>query len=187
MFNVSIDVDNLDSLRKVLVYVNKLKNMKVDKVFQKYIQNKCLQVAKIVTESRLTGGTTNDEYIQQYKKNHKIQETNDGFILYNDTTIPVSELEISDKTALNYPNGFCIALAFEYGVGIVGENNAKVGAWNYNINNYTFAWHFIKDGELQSTYGYEGFEIYRYTKEEIEKNMYKWITEYAKGNGGVST
>ena len=182
----SVKVDSLEKLKNYIEYVQKFSTMKTDTEFQKYIQNKFLETVNKITDQRLIGGTTDDEYIEEYKYRHKIKETSDGFILYNDTVLPVEMLPVSEKTANNYPNGFSIALAFEYGVGIVGQNDAKVGAWDYNVNNWNFAWHYKKDGQTYSTYGYHGFEIYRYTKEEIENNLQKWIVEYKKKDGGAS-
>ena len=183
---ISTNVDGLNKLKEYIEYLHKMNSMQNDKNFQKYIQRKCLETVMKVTDERLIGGTTDDEYIEEYKRNHKIRETSDGFILYNDTTIPQSLLPVTEKTAENYPNGFSIAMAFEYGIGIVGENDAKVGAWDYNVNNWNFAWRYKKDGVLYSTYGYSGFEIYRYTAEEIEKQLPKWVLNYKGKDGGVS-
>lgn len=111
---------------------------------------------------------------EAYNNNHKIKNNSKGFILYNDLTVPANTTKPE-----NYPNGFSIALAFEYGVGIVGENaNDNPNAWAYNIHNYQFGWHFIKNGEKIGTYGYAGFEIYRHTANEIRKNLKSWVNEY---------
>ena len=184
--NAKIDVNGLDKLKEHIEYVKKFATMQTDRDFQKYIQKKVLETVRQVTDERLVGGTTDDEYIEEYKIRHKIRETDDGFILYNDTTIPTSMLPVSEKTAQNYPNGFCIALAFEYGIGIVGQNDAKVGAWDYNVNNWNFAWCYKKDGISYSTYGYSGFEIYRYTAERVINSLKTWVKEYKKVDGGVS-
>lgn len=180
--NVNVDVKGLEDLKKQIEFIEKLFSMKTDKKFQDYIQKKCLQTVQNITNQRLIGGTTDDDMIDEYKINHKIRPTDDGFILYNDTVLPSYMLSANPE---DYPNGFSIALAFEYGVGIVGENSPKQGAWEYNMKNHNFAWYYTKYGELLSTYGYEGFEIYRYTAEEIKKNLSKWVKEYKK-DGGVS-
>lgn len=171
-------VDNLEGLKQKLEYVQSLSNMQKDKKFQKVIQGKCLEVARKVTEEKLTGGTTNDEYIQEYKTNHKIREFSNGFVIYNDTVIPASA--ISTKHLEDYPNGFSIALAFEYGTGIVGETHPVAGAWEYNLKDYNFGWYYKVNEEIYHTYGYQGFEIYRFTASEIEKQLPKWVIEYAK-------
>ena len=182
-FNVKLDTTNLDKLENHIKYVERFSKMKNNIKLQKYIQDKFLETVRRVTNERLVGGTTDDEYIEEYKSRHKIRETSDGFILYNDTILPTALLPVSEETAKNYPNGFSIALAFEYGIGIVGQNDAKVGAWDYNINNWNFAWRYTKDGVSYSTYGYSGFEIYRYTAEEIRKNIKRWILEYNENEG----
>lgn len=188
MFNVKIDVDGLEEFKKYIEYVKSMNDMKIDKNFQKFIQNKCLEVVKKQSDLRINSNTTDAEYIDEYKSRHKIRETNDGFILYNDTILPTELLPVSQRNANNYPNGFSIALAFEYGIGIVGQNSAKEGAWEYNVNNWNFAWQYEKYGEKYSTYGYEGFEVYRFTAEEISKSLKDWVMEYKKNNkGGVRT
>ena len=83
----NVEAINLEGLNKHIEYVNKMLNMKEDEKFQKFIQEKVLELAKKVTDERLTGGTTNDEEINLYKSSHHIQEEADGFILYNDAKI----------------------------------------------------------------------------------------------------
>ena len=134
----NVEAINLEGLNKHIEYVNKMLNMKEDEKFQKFIQEKVLELAKKVTDERLTGGTTNDEEINLYKSSHHIQEEADGFILYNDAKIDANAIDIS-----NYANGqFSIALAFEYGVGITGEGTYQddyFTPWEYNVNNYNFS------------------------------------------------
>lgn len=177
-FDFTCEVNGLEKLKQHIEFVKKISSMKNDTKFQDFISDKCFKTLQRVTNERLIGGTTNDELIGEYSKNNKINKDDDGFVLYNDTVI-----EVDDP---NYPNGFSIALAFEYGVGIVGEgtyNSDYFRPWEYNVNNYNFGWYFKKDGETQHTYGYMGFEIFRYTAEEINQNLNKWVEEYYKKIG----
>jgi len=171
-------VDNIKGLERHIKYVQDLSKMKSDRKFKKFIQEKCLETVRKITEQRLVGGTTDDEMIQEYKSRHKIREFSDGFVLYNDTTLPASMLSTNHPE--DYPNGFSIALAFEYGIGIVGQNNPVANAWEYNLRDYNFGWYYQKYDESYHTYGYSGFEIYRYTAVEIEKQLPKWVNEYMK-------
>ena len=181
MLKISKDIQGLSKLQKHIDFVEKLLKMKTDLAFQKYIQNKVLETADKVTNERLIGGTTNDDAIDLYKSNHKIREYKEGFILYNDTQIPAIVKGTQNKID-NYPNGqFPIALAFEYGVGIIGQNTNNDNAWAYNIQGYYFGWYLPKEvtGEVGIQYaGYMGFEIYRYIAIEVEKNLNKWVKEY---------
>ena len=189
MLKVKTEVLNLKGLENHIQYVNKMLKMKTDKNFQKFIQDKCLQTVEKVARQRL-GGTTNDEYIEEYILRNKIREDgNNGFILYNDFTIPAI---LSTKNTINqnrdnglvrnYDKGFNIALAFEYGVGIVGANNPVQNSWAYNINNYgEYGWYYKTiSGESVRTTGYQGAEVYRYTAIEIQKNLKSWVNEYYK-------
>lgn len=177
MLKTNIDVKGLKELDKHIEFVNKMLRMKTDKDFQKFIQDKCMEALNKVMDQRLVGGTTNDMAIGKYRESNHIQETEDGFIIYNDCKIGADT-----KHPENYPNGeFSIALAFEYGVGIIGQNTDNPNAWEYNVNNYNFGWYFLPedgDGQYHETAGYQGFEIYRYTAIEIQTNLNKWVEEY---------
>lgn len=175
MINAKADISGLDKLQKQLNFVESIKSND-NRSLNEYLGNKSLEVLNKVISMRLNSGTTNDEYIEEYKKNNILSISDDGFTLYNHTMADLSELK--PETRAKYPQGFSIAMAFEYGVGIVGENAPVEGAWEYNINNYNFAWKYKKDGVVYSTYGYQGMEIYRYAKEEIIKQLPKWVKEY---------
>lgn len=185
-----VKVDGLEEFKKYIEYVKKLASMRFDKPFQKYIQDLCLKTVEQVTNQRLTGGTTNDDSIGLYKSSNHIRETENGFVLYNDAKIPAIALGLQND-AENYPDGmFSIALAFEYGVGIIGSNTNNPNAWEYNMQGYNFGWYLPSSVAGQSgvmTGGYQGFEIYRYTAEEINNNLKKWVLAYEpKKDGGVS-
>lgn len=196
MLNINVDVNGLEEFKKYIDYVKAMNSMKIDKDFQKYIQKKCLETVKKVSDDRITPTTTNNEYIEEYKLRHKIRETVDGFVLYNDFTIPYIMTTRNTKNqdrdvgmVRDYSKGFSIALAFEYGVGLVGEENPVQGAWEYNKNHYgEYGWYYKPlDGEATQTRGYAGFEVYRFTAEEIKKNLKNWVKEYKDNKGGVST
>ena len=175
---VNIDVKGIEKLGNTIDYVNKLLQMKIDKDFQKYIQERVLETVKEVATQRLIlSETTNYEWIEEYQNNHKIRETEEGFELYNDFKIPASMLSISENNP-NYEDGFNIALAFEYGVGIVGEQHPKKGAWEYNINEHDHSWYYTKYGNTYKTRGYEGAEVYRYTAIEVTKRLKQWVKDY---------
>lgn len=175
MIKTNITISNLDALDKQIQYVQKMEKMKTDNSFQKFIQKKCLETLNRVMNERLIGGTTNDEEIDLYKTSNHLEETDNGFIIYNNAKISTDNYE-------DYPNGeFSIALAFEYGVGITGEGTYDddiFTPWEYNINKYNFGWYYKKGEEKHHTYGYMGFEIYRYTTIEIKKKLNSWVNEY---------
>lgn len=183
MLKISTNISGLKELQKELDRVENILNMKRDNKFNQFLKDKFMETARRITDWKLSGGTTNDMAIEKYKSSHHIVDSENGFILYNDCVIDANTSNPSD-----YPNGFSIALAFEYGVGIVGQGTYNTGEevekeyftpWDYNINKYNFGWVFKnEEGNLQSTYGYMGFEIYRYIADEIEKNLVKWYDEY---------
>lgn len=181
---IEVDIKGIKNLEKQIDYVNKMLQMKSDKSFQEYIQNKVLETVKEVATNRLVlSETTNYEWIEEYQKNHKIREVEGGFELYNNFTIPANMLSISEKESyrkneMTYDEGFNIALAFEYGVGIVGQQHPKKGAWEYNIKNHTTDWWYSIYGVSHQTEGYEGAEIYRYTAIEVQKRLKSWVNEY---------
>lgn len=182
MFKVSTNIDSIEKLNKHIELVKKMSLLKEDKDFQKYIQDKCMATLEQVMNSRIKEGyTTNDDSISLYKSSNHLIETNDGFIIYNDAKIPANVKGVQNNIS-NYPSGeFSIALAFEYGVGIVGMNTINPNAWEYNVNNYNFGWVLPKDvfGEKGIKYmGYTGFEVYRFTAVEIQTQLPKWVNDY---------
>lgn len=164
--NANIKVDGLDKLKEYVEYVKKFATLKSDKKFQEYIQTKFLETVNRISIERLPNSDMKNEYI----KHNQIRQLEDGFVLFNDTTV-VTENE-------GYGGFFSIALAFEYGTGIVGQENPKQGAWAYNVNNHENGWIYFKDGSFHFTKGMEGQEIYRFTLEEIKRNLKTWIKEY---------
>lgn len=175
---VNIDVKGIEDLQKQIDYVNEMLQMKTDKSFQKYIQERVLETVKEVAAQKLVlSETTNYEWIEEYQNHHKIRETEDGFELYNNFTLPASMLSISANNP-NYADGFNIALAFEYGVGIIGQEHPKKDAWEYNVNEHEHSWYYTKYGHTYKTKGFEGAEVYRYTAIEVEKRLKLWVNEY---------
>ena len=169
MLKVKTEVLNLKGLENHIQYVNRMLKMKTDKNFQKFIQDKCMEILNQVMEERISfAGAT----VDTYKQNNKIEETSDGFIIYNHTVV--------DATTEGYGGQFSISLAFEYGTGIVGSENPKTGAWGYNINQHEKGWTYFKNGSFHFTRGYQGFEIYRYTADRIMQNLKSWVNEYYK-------
>ena len=187
MFRVTTNIDSIEKIDKQIKYVNSMLKMKEDIEFQSFIKDKCMQTLESVMNSRLQiGMTTNDDSIVLYRNSNHIEDTEDGFVIYNNAKIPANVFGKQNNIA-NYPNGqFSIALAFEYGVGVVGIGTGNPKAWEYNVNSYENGWYLPKNvlGKSGMKYeGYQGFEIYRYTADEIQKNLSNWVREYmSKGD-----
>ena len=188
MLNIKTDIHGLKELQDHIDFVEKLRSMQTDVNFQKFIQNKVLETVNRIARERIAN-TTNDEYIEEYILRNSIREEEglNGFILYNNLTIPAELTSRNTKNqdrnkglVRNYDNGFNLALAFEYGVGIVGQNNPINGAWDYNINNYgEEGWYYkTPSGESIRTQGYQGAEVYRFTAIECKEKMKDWVWEY---------
>lgn len=177
MLKTKANIQGKNELKKHIELVEKFLGIKNNTNFNNFIQEKVMQTLNQVMQTRLTGGTTNDDAIGLYMSSNHIENTNDGFVLYNNSSIPANS-----KYAESYPDGqFSIALAFEYGVGIIGQNTdvERFIPWEYNLNDYNFGWFFkASDGKYHQTGGYTGFEIYRYTADEVERNLNKWVKEY---------
>ena len=176
MIKTNIKVNSVEKLTKHIELVKSLTKLRGDDTFLDFLIEKFMKCLNETIDERLTGGTTNNDSIEEYKRNNKSDKVDGGFIIYNHTMGDISEM--SPETQARYPNGFSIAFAFEYGVGIVGASNAKQGAWEYNVNGHEKHWVYKKKGEFKTTSGYEGFEIYRYTTEKIRDNLYDWTQEY---------
>lgn len=169
MITIKSEINGLENIDKVVSSINKIK---VDRGLIEYIKKKVGNVLAEVMNEKLVGGTTNDEFIDTYKERNRFIDTADGFVLMND--------------AMALPNGtfhqsypFSIALAFEYGVGVVGARNPKDGHWDYDVKGHgSGGWDYKKYGDVYHTMGYEGLEIYRTLTERVNKNLSYWIEEY---------
>lgn len=172
---IKSEIENIKGLSKHIELVLKsIEIQKNTKPLSEFLCKKTLEKINEVLEQRkyllqTPDGNENIEYLNEYMSNHNQTIYDNGFEITNNTMADY------DK----YP--FSIALAFEFGVGIVGEGNPVQGAWEYNINKYNFGWTYRnKNGEKIHTWGHGGAEIYRYTKIELERNVTKWIMEYYK-------
>jgi len=186
VLKIKTDVKGLDVLDNYIIIVEKFAQSKYDVEFQKFLQEKALETVNRIARQRIQN-TTNDEYIEEYILRNSIREEADGFVIYNNFTIPAILVTKNTKNqdrdsglVRNYDDGFNLALAFEYGVGIVGQDNPVNGAWDYNINNYgKGGWYYkTPSGDVLQTEGYKGAEVYRFAAEEIQNNLGKWTMEY---------
>ena len=182
MLKVNCEIKGLKELNAKIEYIKQLSQMKTDKEFQKFIQDKVLKVVEKVSRERLVGKTTNEEDIEEYIKNHKIRNEDNGFVLYNDYKIPADKYNILPFDTRGYPDGmFNLAIAFEYGVGIIDTSGITRSKSHKRLGN---EWYLPKNVNGASgilTQGYEGQGIYKYTRIEVEDNLPKWVEEYFDG------
>ena len=78
------------------------------------------KVNKVLLEVQNERLTTADRGLEdeEYRRNHQYHIDGNKLYIYNNTIKPPDK--ISEKYRANYPNGFDIAKAVEYGVGLVG-------------------------------------------------------------------
>ena len=182
MLNINTKVNSLEKLQSYISYVKKFAEMKTDENFQKYIQEKCLNVVKQMATTLLFNSNYNtgmNELFSEYIENNKIEPERNGFIIYNNLSVATD--------SEGYDGTFSVALAFEYGTGIVGQDHPKANAWEYNIKQHTNGWAYYQNGQFWFTKGFEGFEIYRLSAEEIKKQLKDWVMNYKGKTGGAST
>lgn len=196
MFNFTIDIQGLKNLENHVKFVTAMAQMTEDKNFQDFIKDKCLKtVIKIANEMFAINTTTNEDLKEAYLKNNKIRDEKNGFVVYNDLCIAKETTDISQGYI------FCVALAFEYGTGIIGSGSVSSvpNSYEYNVNNHKViannqlidGWwlskqknannpHFgeSRSGKAVVTQGYSGMEIYRKSVVEIEKSLNNWVNEY---------
>ena len=190
--SLDFDIETKKKLNKLCKYVDGLVKMKTDEKFQKFIRNKCIKTLERVMDANLIGGTTNDDQIQLYRNSNHIEIYDNGFIMYNNAKIPADYYSAYPFDTSGYPDGqFSIALAFEYGVGVLGETTDVSGSgYTYNDLGHSKSpshqslqsqWYLpyyvgMSSGILSS--GYQGFQIYTLTAREITKNLPEWVREY---------
>ncbi len=145
-----------------------------------YLGDKCERALYKTTYENLT--TVEDLEVSEYAKNHQKKIEGNRIILSNGTMADLSGL--SPETLANYPNGFSIAKAVEYGTGIVGatsEASAFADNWAYDVNQHgNSGWFYKKDGNIFWSKGFEGRLIYYKTAKEIKEKSNKWVSNYLK-------
>lgn len=178
MLKISSNVDNLEGIDKILNKVNIINKFQ-SKDYYDFIKDKVKTTLNEVINERLGSlYNTNQEEFELYKKSNHFKDTKNGFILYNDATYEYTpEIKVGNKTTEPYK--FSIALAFEYGTGLVGIEKPKEGHWEYNVHGYEKGWVYPKgNGGFAFTRGYEGMEIYRFTRIRVNKMLSIWNKEY---------
>lgn len=164
---------------------NKLKKISDSfgsKEMMEYLGDKCERILYKTTHDNLT--TVEDLETSEYAKNHQKNIIGNKIILSNSTMADLSGL--SPETLKNYPDGFSIAKAVEYGTGIVGSTSeangiAESDGWQYDVNGHgEQGWFYKKNGNLYWSKGFEGRLIYYKTAKGIKENAPKWINDYMK-------
>ena len=181
MQNSISQIENLEDLQK---YIEKIIQALQSQEFFDYLSKKSRAVVDLVSSQNLNADEE-QQYSHIYRVNHEVSVNMDEIVISNEVMIPVSA--INPNIAMNYPNGFDLAKAIEYGTGIVGAGSdaselATERGWQYMVNterDYTKPW-FYKDenGNLRWTRGMSGKLIYYKSKQMIEEQLEDWINEY---------
>ena len=164
--------------------INSLENL--SKVFdeKKFIKEFASEIEKELNETTKKSISSVDSETSKYMKNHKKTINKNEIIFSNGTTADLSGL--SKNTRKNYPNGFSIAKAVEYGTGVVGASSQASGiagsdGWIYDVNNHgSKGWVYEKNGTLHWTKGMSGKLIYHNTTKNVVKNFPSWFDKYIK-------
>lgn len=169
------------SLDNYIKDLEKLKDAITSKDFMNFIADKCMLEINRISNERLDGIRDDDvfaEDVARYRANHKVEIQDDIIIISNATMADLSH--VSAETLANYPNGFSIAKAIEFGTGIWGESNGEFD-WTTQLNpkrDYAKGWYYEKDGQLHWSKGLGGKYIYGELLNSVEQNFQKWFDEY---------
>lgn len=201
MFKINTTIQGLDKLQKEINRLEKLiKTENNINLLNQKLAIKMLEIVNEVANNRIMLlSSTNEEEKSKYLNNNKYRIEGNTIVLYNDLCI------LSPKSKVSGSYLFCVALAFEYGTGVIGKQNPKLGAWQYDINSEKNRaivddekldgwWIPIekvgkveplatsKSGKSVVVQGYEGVEIYRFAREEIIKRLPTIMNEILNGN-----
>lgn len=160
--------------------LKKLSDSFGSKEMMSYLGDKCERTLYKITHENLT--TVDDIEVSEYARNHQKEIQGNKITLSNGTMADLSNL--SPETLANYPNGFSIAKAVEYGTSIVGASSEASGiaaknGWEYDVNQHgDKGWIYEKDGKLYWSRGFEGRLIYYKTANKIGDDVGKWISDY---------
>lgn len=182
MYTVNLSKNGIKRLQK---YLEELKKSFSNQDFLEYLQDKSFQVLTQITNQNLNSDELG-EYVHTYRNSHQKAIEGDTIYLWNETMVDLDSLNLSEKTKQNYSKGLSLAKIVEYGTGVLGsrsEASQYADNWEYDVNGHGDKGWFYQDmsGKLHFTRGIEGRLIFYKTKQEIEKNFGKWVTEYIKG------
>ncbi len=174
---------SLEDINNIAEYALKVQKALESDDFKEFLSKKSQQILERLTRESLNEDTE-EKYLHNYRKNHKVEVSNEYITISNTTDIPVEN--INQNIARNYPNGFDLAKAVEYGTGIVGAISdaykyAIQDGWQYMVNanrDYGKGWFYEQDGKVYWTEGMSGKLIFNKAVLEIEEKLYEWIDEY---------
>ena len=163
----------------------KLKSALKSSEFKIFLENKVKETLAEITDKNLVT-KEHLNYKGIYRNNHKIvvDVNQKKIVISNRTNIPVDSLNVA--VASNYPDGFDLAKAVEYGTGIVGANSEASGyaskdSWEYDINSHgDKGWTYIVNNTMVWTKGVEGRLIFEKSKQKIEQEFDKWLMEFVE-------
>ena len=173
----------LDDIQKYAQYLQKINEALKTQEFKDYLKKKSREVLDKITEQNLNADVE-QKYEHTYRNNHKVEVDEEYITISNYTDISVDN--INSELAKNYPNGFDLSKAVEYGTGLVGATSeassyAKQDVWEYMVNDnrdYQKGWFYEVDGKVYWTKGMSGKLIFNKAEKEIEDKLYDWIDEY---------
>lgn len=178
-YNINIyDVENISYFKTILLQLSKSLE---SEEFMQFIGNKCLLELNRISNERLDGFFETDmasSEVDKYRKNHKMTIKPKKINISNSTMADLSH--VSPRTLENYPDGFSIAKAIEFGTGILGTPDSEF-EWETQMNpnrNYDKGWYYEKNGKLYWSKGFGGKFIYSELVKSVEKNISSWIDEY---------
>jgi len=171
------------SLEELVIYAQKIEKALKSNNFKDFLKKKCKETLDAITQTSLNVDVE-EQYIHNYRSSHKV-EVDDEYITISNYTM-ISPSNINPDIASNYPNGFDLAKAVEYGTGIVGAvsdaySEAIKDGWAYMVNqdrDYSKGWFYEKDGKVYWTEGMSGKLIFNKAILEIEDKLYDWVDEY---------
>lgn len=194
MIEVNVDIDKVWKLFDIFDGIENYAKLCKTKRFQEFLKSKVIDTLNDVINKNIDSlHTTNQEEVELYLNSNHIVDTTDGFILYNDATIPADKYNLLPFDTSGYPSGqFSIALAFEYGVGIMGQgsyNNGYFTPWEYNntdtsrrrTKKYAPYWLLPKNVYGLSgilTQGYSGVQIYGDVARMVNRSIHRWTCEF---------
>ena len=175
-----LDVDGITDFTKQIKGLAKALD---DEELMQFIGNKCMLELSRISNEKLGGFSESDMFsteVDKYRSNHQLDVKVNELTISNDTMADLSH--VSKKTLANYPDGFSIAKAIEFGTGILGTPNDEFD-WETQANpnrNYDKGWYYEKDGHLYWSKGFAGKFIYSELKKVVEEKAKDWINEYIK-------
>ena len=178
-YKIDLSLKGIKGLEDAIDNIDKLLD---EDAFMPYLEEGCKDIYLGMCEMNLP--IANEPDIQEkYMAGFQHEIDDNSVILSNDSSITISEVDMSPEKKQKYPPELSLAKIVEYGIGYSAQDSQYKGQiedWQLDVNNHGAKGWYFKDGNgnIIWTDGFEGKFIFYKTKENIMQNADLILQKY---------